>query len=138
MAEATRGRIALIDEDTALLSLMHQLLAQFEGYDVLICTEGDQAFRFVQEHRPDLVLLDVRMGADEMGWVVLEALIGDAATRPIPVIVCSAGSRDLQEREPQLREHDVDVLPKPFDLDVLLEKVQAGLVRDHRSGTSAS
>ena len=128
MAEATRGRIALIDEDTALLSLMHQLLAQFEGYDVLICTEGDQAYHFVQEHRPDLVVLDVRIGGEE-GWAILEAFIGDVATRRIPVIVCSAGGRDLQEREPQLREHDVDVLPKPFDLDVLLEKVRVGLAR---------
>ena len=131
MAEATRGRIALIDEDTALLSLLHQLLAQFEGYEVLICTEGDQAYRFVQEHRPDLVVLDVRMGGEEAGWAILEALIGDAATRPIPVIVCSAAGRDLQERAPQLRERGVDVLAKPFDVDVLLERVTVGLVRGH-------
>ena len=57
----------------------------------------------------------------------------DPATRPIPLIVCSAAIRDLQEHEGLLRRYDIDVLPKPFDVDALLEKVQANLSRGDRS-----
>jgi DNA-binding response OmpR family regulator len=40
------------------------------------------------------------------------------------MIVCSAAIDDRL-----LNEYGVDVLPKPFDLDALLEKVEAGLTK---------
>ena len=127
MAEAGRARIALINDDTAFLELMRDLLGAEEGYDVLICTEGDRAYAFVKEQRPDLVILDIRMGGEEVGWTMLELLTLDPQTRPIPLIVCSAAIRELQEHEPLLRRFGVEVLPKPFDLDALLQKVEAAL-----------
>ncbi len=127
MSEAGRARIVLINDDTAFLDLMHDLLQSIEGYEVFICKEGDQAHEFVKQSRPDLVLLDIRIGSAETGWTVLELLTLDPATRPIPVIVCSAAIRELQDHEPLLRQYGVTVLPKPFDLDALLEKVRAGL-----------
>ena len=127
MAEARRARIALINDDTAFLNLMRELLESCEGYDVSICKEGDRAYEFVKEHRPDLVILDIRMGGEETGWTIMELLTLDPATRPIPMIVCSAAVRELHEHEPILSRYGVSVLPKPFDLDALLEKVSEGL-----------
>ena len=127
MPDAGRARIVLINDDTAFLDLMHDLLESIEGYEVLICKEGDQAHQFVKDSSPDLVLLDIRIGGEETGWTVLELLTLDPATRPIPVIVCSAAIRDLQDHEPLLRRYGVAVLPKPFDLDALLDKVRGAL-----------
>jgi CheY-like chemotaxis protein len=75
------------------------------------------------------VLLDIRMGGEETGWTIMECLTLDPETRPIPLIVCSAAIRDLQAHQPMLERYGVDVLPKPFDLDALLEKVETGLAR---------
>ena len=125
--EAARQRIALINDDTDFLELMRDLLEQSEGYEVLVCKEGNRAYTFVQEQQPDLVLLDIRMGGEEIGWTLLELLVLDPKTRPIPLIVCSAAIHELQEREPLLQRFGVDVLPKPFDLEVLLEKVRLAL-----------
>jgi CheY-like chemotaxis protein len=127
MAEAARPRIAVINDDVPFLGLMHDLLQAIEGYEVLICKEGDGAHAFVKQHRPDLVILDIRLGGEEVGWTILELLTLDPATRPIPVIVCSAAVQQLQAHEPLLRRYGVAVLPKPFDLDALLEQVRAGL-----------
>jgi CheY-like chemotaxis protein len=127
MAETARPRIAVINDDLPFLALMEELLQSIEGYEVLICTEGDRAYEFVGQVRPDLVILDIRLGGEEVGWTVLELLTLDPATRPIPLIVCSAAVRDLQAHEPLLRRYGVAVLPKPFDLDALLEQVRAGL-----------
>ena len=124
---AVRARIALINDDTTFLGLMQELLESIEGHEVLVCKESDQAYEFVKQQQPDLVLLDIRMGHQETGWTILELLTLDPATRPIPLIVCSAAITELQAHEPLLRKFAIDVLPKPFDLDVLLEKVQAGL-----------
>ena len=127
MPDTPRARIALINDDTAFLELMKDLLESMEGHEVLICKESDNAYEFVKEQQPDLVLLDIRMGGEETGWTLLELLTLDPKTRPIPLIVCSAAIADLQAHQPQLDNLGVDVLPKPFDLDQLLEKIQLGL-----------
>ena len=129
---AKRACIALINDDTAFLDLMRDLLQEAEGHEVLCCKEGDGAWDFVKAHRPDMVLLDIRMGSPEMGWTILELLTLDPATRPIPLIVCSAAIRELKDHEAYLAQYGVDVMPKPFDLDHLLEKVASALARGRR------
>ena len=132
MAEAGRARIALINDDTAFLELMRELLADSEGHEVLVCREGDRAYAFVKEQQPDLVILDIRMGGEEVGWTLLELLTLDPQTRPIPLIVCSAAIRELQDHAELLEKFAVEVLPKPFDLEVLLEKVETALAKHGR------
>ena len=127
--EGTRARIAMINDDTTFLELMRDLLQEVEGYQVHIFKEGSQAYEFVRAQHPDLVILDIRIGGEENGWTLLELLTLDPRTRPIPLIVCSAAIRDLQDHQPMLQRYGIDVLPKPFDLDALLEKVRAALAR---------
>jgi CheY-like chemotaxis protein len=125
--ERSRARIVLINDDTTFLDLMRDLLQDVEGYEVLICKEGGQAYELVKEQQPDLVILDIRMGGEESGWTLLELLTLDPQTRPIPLIVCSAAIRDLQDHQPLLQRFGIGVLPKPFDLEVLIEQVDAVL-----------
>jgi DNA-binding response OmpR family regulator len=127
MSQAGRPRIALINDDTTFLELMNDLLESMEGYQVIVCKESDAAYDFVKKERPDLVLLDIRIGGQEAGWTILELLTLDPATNPIPVIVCSAAISELHEHEPLLKKLGVDVLAKPFDLEMLLEKVKNNL-----------
>src|SRR3954452_11375221 len=122
-------QIAVINDDTTYLQLMHDLLEDEEGYNVSICKEAERAYEFVKESRPDLVILDIRVGHEENGWTILELLTLDPDTRPIPVIVCSAAIHSLQEHDALLQQYDCEVLAKPFDLDVLLAKVNAALAR---------
>ena len=134
--DRARARIAVINDDTTFLGLMRDLLQEVEGYQVHICKEGPQAYEFVRTQQPDLVVLDIRIGGEENGWTLLELLTLDPRTCPIPLIVCSAAIRDLQDHQPMLQRYGIDVLPKPFDLDVLLEKVSAALGKG-RSGPGA-
>src|SRR5881392_724050 len=119
-----QARIAVVNDDTAYLELMHDLLEDEEGYRVSICKEADHAYEFVKETRPDLVILDIRVNAEESGWQILNLLTLDPATQPIPVIVCSAAIHSLREHKALLQQYDCEVLTKPFDLDTLLTKVQ--------------
>ena len=121
--------IVVINDDTDFLTLMSDLLSEVEGYDVQICREGNHAYKFVKEQAPDLVILDIRIEGQETGWTILECLTLDPQTNPIPMIVCSAAIRDLQEHQSMLDQYGIDVLPKPFDLDTLLEKVADGLAK---------
>jgi CheY-like chemotaxis protein len=130
-----RARIALINDDTTFLALMQELLEEIEGYEVQTCTQWDDAHGFVKQTRPDLVILDIVMGGEEQGWKILELLTLDPQTRPIPLIVCSAAVRSLQEHQALLDRYGVRALPKPFDLDALLEAV-TGMLGDRRPGHS--
>ena len=84
------ARIAVINDDTAFLDLMRDLLETEGGYEAVICREWEDAHAFVKDQRPALVILDIRIGGEERGWTVLNLLTLDPETRRIPVIVCSA------------------------------------------------
>ena len=131
-----RGRLAVINDDTVFLDLMHELLQDEEGYEVLICREWDNAYQVVKDHRPDLVILDIRIGGEERGWTILNLLTLDPATRPIPVIVCSAAIQSLHEHQEWLDRFGVRALPKPFDLDMLLETVSSMLAERPQGSSS--
>jgi DNA-binding response OmpR family regulator len=125
-------RIAVINDDTAFLTLMEELLEKEEGYEVRVCKEANNAYQFVKDFQPDLVILDIRVGHEENGWQILELLTLDPVTRPIPVIVCSASEWSAAEHQPVLENYGCDMLAKPFDLDALLAKVEAALGRGQR------
>jgi CheY-like chemotaxis protein len=121
MVQATRNRpvrIAVVNNDTTFLALMRDLLEQ-EGYDMSICKETRSAYECVKAQRLHLVILDIRMGNEEMGWQILDLLKLDPTTSRIPVIVCSATVSALRERADVLRRHGTGVLEKPFDLNDL-------------------
>ncbi|MCA1723425.1 MAG: response regulator [Thermomicrobia bacterium] len=119
-----KSLIAVVNDDTLFLELMHDLLTQ-EGYRTAIWKEGDKAYEMIKEHRPVLVILDIRMERPDTGWMVLELMRLDPATAQIPVIICSADTARIREKEAYLREKGCDVLEKPFLLEDLLERVHA-------------
>jgi len=126
----SRGRLAVINDDTDFLQLMHDLLEDEEDFEVLIHREWDKAYEFVRQERPDLLILDIRIGGEERGWTILNLLTLDPITRPIPVIVCSAAIQSLHEHQSWLDKFGICALPKPFDLDTLLQMVDRVLARD--------
>ena len=119
-----KPHVAVINDDTTFLRLMDELLGHEEGYRVSTSFVGGEAHSFVREVQPDLVVLDLVFGdSAEQGWRTLDLLTLDPATTRIPVIVCSAATTLLHQHADWLRRFDVEVLPKPFDVDDLLSRI---------------
>jgi DNA-binding NarL/FixJ family response regulator len=60
-AAATRGRVVIADDDVLLREGVASLLAR-SGFDVVAQTgDGSELVSIVREHRPDLVIVDIRM-----------------------------------------------------------------------------
>jgi CheY-like chemotaxis protein len=99
-----------------------------EQYQVSILQDGKDAFLKAKHQLPDLLILDLKLGALS-GQDVLKQLKKDPVTAEIPVIVYTAAVLEADEvtrllaGEPQ-RYHNVYLLRKPFELDVLLDKVE--------------
>jgi len=126
----------VINDDTAFLDLMRDLLEEEANYDVVICREWENAHQFVKDVQPDLVIQDIRIGGEEHGWTILNLLTLDPATSPIPVIVCSAAVQSLHEHQAWLSRYKIHALPKPFDLDTLLNTIAETLQEPGCSLTS--
>ena len=112
-------RIAVINDDTTFLTLLHDLLSE-EGYETHLFHEGAAAYERVRELDPDAIVLDVRMESPETGWKVLELFKLDRVLTKRPIVVCSADLPQLQDRAVYLKSKGCEILPKPFDLDDLL------------------
>lgn len=124
------GRVLVVDDDASLRQSVAQVLEE-EGYTVDHATDGLAALSQVEQHRPDLILLDVLM-PNMNGRQVLEELRRRSETRSIPILVMSAVSGIETNRSMALGASDI--VEKPFDLDELLNKVALALYRSQESG----
>ena len=128
-----RTRVVIINDDAAFLDLMRELLEVEEDYEVLVCKEWDNAYQFVRDQEPDLIILDIRMGGEEKGWTILNLLTLDPKTRPTPIVVCSAAVESLHEHQEWLSRYGIKALPKPFDIDVLITTIEEVLTEHRKS-----
>lgn len=110
-------RILVVDDDPEIRRFIAAALSD-SGYAVQLAANGGEALSAVAEHRPALILLDVRMpGVD--GWQVLDAL-RSAAGEQTPVVVMTAS---FSGQDQALRSGAQGYLAKPFELADLLECV---------------
>jgi two-component system, cell cycle response regulator len=94
------------------------------GYRVVTACDGDEALALANEHRPDLLLVDVTMpGVD--GYEVCRA-VQSASAVPPPVIFLTADAH-TDSRVAGLDAGAVDYVVKPFDMAELIARVRAAL-----------
>jgi AmiR/NasT family two-component response regulator len=123
-AEPARRRV-VIAEDEALIRLdLAEMLAE-EGYDVVGQAEdGEKAVELAVMHRPDLVILDVKMPRLD-GIAAAERI---ATQRIAPVVILTAFSqRDLVERARDAGA--MAYLVKPFDKSDLVPAIEMAVSR---------
>jgi DNA-binding response OmpR family regulator len=129
---AKTTKILTADDDPQLLRLVARNL-QLEGYDVLTASDGQQALSLVEEHMPDLVLLDVMMPKMD-GFTVCQKIREFSS---LPVIIVTARGQD-QDKVHGLDLGADDYLTKPFNIDELLARVRAVLRRSQFNGRDHS
>src|SRR3954454_15581498 len=112
----------VIDDSQEILELMAMILAD-EGYDPILSITVTQDLTPIKQARPDLIILDYMLGGAG-GSDLLSKLQQDGDTAPIPIIICSAAVRQLQDMADHLAVQGVVVVYKPFDVDHLLATVQ--------------
>ncbi|GAA0216454.1 response regulator transcription factor [Saccharothrix mutabilis subsp. mutabilis] len=117
-------RILVVDDDRAVRESLRRSL-QFNGYQVDLAGDGQQALEAVVAQRPDAMVLDVMMPRLD-GLEVCRRLrsTGD----DLPILVLTA--RDaVSDRVSGLDAGADDYLPKPFALEELLARLRALLRR---------
>ncbi len=95
------------------------------GFKVLAAKEGEQAFRVIEQIRPDLILLDIMMpGID--GFEVCKILKSKPETRDIPIIFMTALA-DTTSKIKGFSLGAADYITKPVQYEEVLARVNAHL-----------
>lgn len=113
----------LVADDSETVLLMLQRRLEIEGYDVVTATDGFEALERLREagsEKPDVILLDAMM-PNMSGTEVLEQLREQGSK--IPVLMISA-HLDAQEPDRMRSLGATDCIPKPFEWDDLIGKIE--------------
>ncbi len=76
MNATERPLIVVVNDDTAFLQLMEQLLDD-EGYEAEALKSTTNAIEHIKKRRPALIILDVRINNEESGLVLLDLMTLD-------------------------------------------------------------
>ncbi len=116
----TSGPRVVIAEDEALIRLdLAEMLAE-EGYQVVgQAADGDQAVRLVEDLRPDLVVLDVKM--PRLDGITAASRIAEQRIAPV-VILTAFSQRDLVDRAREAGA--MAYVVKPFDKADLVPAIE--------------
>lgn len=108
----TKTTILVIDDNRSIVELVRHVLTLQGRYHVVVAYDGAGGLAQFYEHRPQCVIVDVRMpGID--GYQVVRAIRGDAESADTPLIILSALTQRDYRMMGLLSGVD-EYLPKPF------------------------
>lgn len=128
--------VLVVDDDAAVMTVVNCML-ETGGYNVLLAPRADVALRLVGRNdlKIDLVLLDVVM-PDLTGPELAERIL---ALRPRMKVLFMSGFSDSEVVRVKILDRGLELLPKPFTSDVLLDVVERVLsFPAHRSAAAGA
>jgi CheY-like chemotaxis protein len=123
--QVSAGNVLVVEDDPEVRNMIREVLST-AGFHAVAAMDGLEALhllRTVRHRAPDtpcLILLDLKMprlGGNEFR----RAQLGDPTVANVPVAVMS-GATDLEQRAAAMGA--VATLPKPLDVDVLIDVVK--------------
>jgi len=121
-------RILIIEDDLAILRGLKDNL-EYDKYEVLTATDGEQGYCLIQEKKPDLIILDLmlpKMSGYELCRKVREEGLNT------PILMLTARGEEV-DRVLGLDLGADDYVTKPFSVPELLARVRAILRRVQQS-----
>jgi DNA-binding response OmpR family regulator len=114
-----RFRVLVVDDEERIINFLRSKL-KASGYEVLTASNGLEALEQAQTQEPDLVVLDLLMPKMD-GFETLKELRSFSA---VPLIILSARGADVDKIKGLTLGAD-DYLPKPFNPDELVARIEA-------------
>ncbi len=121
--EESRKTILVVDDEKTNLVRARMLLQ--EEFNPILVNSGEQCLKYLQNHKPDLILLDIMM-PDMDGWQVMKQLKKDPGCSDIPVIFLTADSNPATEKD-CFEAGAVDFTLKPIQPASVLSRIRRAI-----------
>lgn len=121
---SNKRKILVVDDVAVSLSITEQALRDY--YDVITINSGERALRYLEEDKPNLILLDIGMEPMD-GIQTLKEIRKMENCQDIPVIMLTGRDDKLSVWESSKLGIDSYVL-KPFKANDLLDRVKKALM----------
>lgn len=118
------GRVLIVEDDEATAFALRDGF-EFEGYAVMVATNGRAGVRMAAEEQPSLVLLDVML--PEMSGLDVCKQIRSSSNN-VPIIMLTARGQEV-DKVLGLKLGADDYVTKPFSFMELMARVEAVLRR---------
>ena len=131
MADATRIRVLLVDDEPLARAMIREMLEDDPEAEIVAeCVNGREAVAEIQTHAPDLIFLDVQM-PEIGGFEVLEALKDNLKNEHMPHVIFVTAYDQYAVRAFEV--HALDYLLKPFDrerFEASWQRAKAQILRE--------
>ncbi len=132
-AAPSNAKILVVDDEPRLVRLVGEIL-KAAGYRVISAANASSAVELVALEQPDLVLLDVLLGAGKDGYQVCRT-VREFSDVAVVMLTAKATEADILAG---FEAGADDYLTKPFSAKELIARVQAVLRRTQRPGESVT
>ena len=124
MGPESRKRILVVEDDAISARMLRDYL-EAHGYEISLASNGSEGLERFEREQPDLMIVDVAL-PKKSGFELCFDVKRTTHGRCMPVLLMSAVYRDGDHAEaiPNAELRAQDYLAKPFDLSVLLRRVQ--------------
>jgi len=122
----SKARILIVEDDIDISNML-RIYFESQGYEPKVALKGREALEICRRELPNLVILDIML-PDIDGYEVCRRLRDNLRTSHIPIIFLT----QKDERSDQIAGLELgadDYVTKPFDLQLLLLRVQGALRR---------
>ncbi len=119
-AVETTKRVLVVDDEPGIGNIL-RIKLRLSGYEVITTTSGAEAIELIKTQQPDVVLCDIFM-PDVSGMEVVDKV---RTFSQVPIIVFT-GRPDIAQFALKLGANDY--IAKPFNPDMLVEKIRSVLI----------
>ena len=113
----------LIADDLVPIRQMVRITLSTQGWTILEAENGQKALELARAEKPDLMLLDVDMGAGPNGFDVCRELKSNEATKDIPIVMLTAHDSE-SDRAVGFAAGAAQYLTKPFGPLELIDTIR--------------
>jgi DNA-binding response OmpR family regulator len=114
------AKILIADDEQDIRDLLTWTL-RFAGHEVVVASDGEEAFQLARREQPELALLDVRMPKMN-GYETCRQIKADPVLKRMKVVFVSAWGQE-SEVKLGMEAGAVDYVVKPFEPNMIILKV---------------
>jgi CheY-like chemotaxis protein len=119
------ARVTVVNDNPDFLELVRDILEDDRYDTTTIDGDRDDALDAIRASRPDLLMIDLRTGTQELhGWDIAQQVRKEPELVGLPILVCSADVRALEAVADDLAAtRHISTLTKPFQIDALIAAI---------------